>query len=139
MRTTSIGGVCAAMLGAATVLFLAGMAGAAEIKVLSSGGSRTAYLNLVPEFERTTGHKVVTTAGGSMGSAPTTIPNRLKRGEIFDVVILAGDALDELIKQRHVVAGSRVDLARSSIGVAVRAGAPKPDISSTDAFQTRAP
>ncbi len=111
------------------------MARAAEIKVLSSGGFRTAYLNLVPEFELTTGHKVVTTAGGSMGSAPTTIPNRLQRGEIFDVVILAGDALDELMKQRLVVAGSRVDLARSRIGVAVRAGAPKPDISSTDAVR----
>ncbi|MGZ5126680.1 MAG: substrate-binding domain-containing protein [Burkholderiales bacterium] len=121
----------AAMLVAALYL-VAEMAGAAEIQVLSSGGFRTAYLKLVPQFERTSGHKVVNTAGGSMGDSPTTVPNRLKRGEVFDVVILASDGLDELIKQGLVVAGSRVDLARSRIGVAVRAGAAKPDITSTD-------
>ena len=136
MGTRSIGAK-AVVLGAASILLFASMAHAAEIRVLTSGGFRSAYLSLVPEFERTTGHKVVTTAGGSMGSAPTTVPNRLKRGEVYDVVILAADTLDELIKQGYVLAGSRVDLARSIIGVAVRAGAPRPDISSTDAF-TRA-
>jgi len=70
-----------------------------------------------------------------MGVAPDAIPVRMARGEPADVVIMVGSALGELIKQGKVVADSRVDLARSSIGMAVRAGAPKPDISSVDAFK----
>jgi len=70
-----------------------------------------------------------------MGNAPDSIPSRLERGEAADVVILAAPALDELIKNGKVVPGSRVDLVRSSIGVAVRAGAAKPDISSVDALK----
>jgi molybdate transport system substrate-binding protein len=119
----------------AALLLIADIAHAAEIKVLSSGGFRSAYLNLVPEFERATGHKVATTAGGSMGDSPTTIPNRLKRGEAYDVVILAAEGLDDLIRQGLVVPASRVDLARSGIGVAVRAGAARPDLSTTDTFK----
>jgi molybdate transport system substrate-binding protein len=69
-----------------------------------------------------------------MGSTPTSIPNRLERGEPLDVVILADTALDALIKAGRVVAGSRVDLVRSRIGMAVRAGAPKPDISTVAAL-----
>jgi molybdate transport system substrate-binding protein len=69
-----------------------------------------------------------------MGNGPETIPNRLQRGEPADVVILASSALDELIEQGKVVAGSRVDLVRSVIGMAVRAGAPRPDISSVAAL-----
>jgi molybdate transport system substrate-binding protein len=69
-----------------------------------------------------------------MGSAPDSIPSRLKRGEPVDVVILAAAALDDLIKQGKVVAGSRVDLVRSSIAMAVKAGTPKPDISSVEAL-----
>ena len=101
----------------------------------ASGGFRAAYLKLVPGFERASGHKVMSAWGGSMGSAPTTIPNRLQRGEVYDVVIMAGDGLDDLIRQHKIVAGSRVDLARSMIGVAVRAGAAKPDISSAEAVK----
>ena len=106
---------------------------AAEIRVMSSGGFRAAYLALAPEFERATGHKLVSIWGGSMGSAPTTIPNRLKAGEAADVVILAASSLDELIRDGKVAAASRTDLIRSVIGVAVRAGAPRPDIGSTAA------
>ena len=69
-----------------------------------------------------------------MGNAPDSIPIRLERGEPADVVILASTALEELIKQGKVVPGSRVDLVRSSIGMAVRAGAPKPDISTVEAL-----
>ena len=111
------------------------MSNAAEIKVLASGGFRSAYLDLIPEFERSSGHKVVSTWGGSMGSAPTTIPNRMQRGEATDVVIMAGAGLDDLIGQGKVASGSRVDLARSTIGIAVRAGAPKPDIGSVAAVK----
>jgi molybdate transport system substrate-binding protein len=116
------------------VLLLAAAAFADEVKVITSGAFTAAYLQLVPEFERTTRHTVVTTFGASMGSGPNTIPSRLQRGEAADVVILAGSALDDLIKQGKVVAGSRVDLVRSLMGMAVRAGAPRPDITSVDAF-----
>src|SRR5207248_3276048 len=85
-------------------------------------------------YERATMNTIVTTFGGSMGTGPGTISSRLARGEPADVVILAAQALDDLIAQKRVVAGSRVDLVRSSIGVVVRAGAPRPDISSVDAL-----
>jgi molybdate transport system substrate-binding protein len=108
---------------------------AAEIRVLASGGFRAAYLALLPDFEKATGHQAVTTYGASIGNSPDSIPNRLQRGEAADVVILTGDSLDQLTKQGKIIAGTRVDLANSTIGAAVRAGAPKPDISSTDAFK----
>lgn len=122
-------------LGLVAVLWLAGTASAAEIRVMISGGLSAAYNALVPEFERTTGHKVLTAYGPSMGTTPNAIPVRLERGEGADVLILVGYALGELIKQGKVVPDSRVDLVRSKIGVAVKAGAPKPDISSADALK----
>ena len=120
---------------AVVVLLLAASAFADEVKVITSGAFTAAYLQLVPEFERVTRHKIVTAFGASMGTGPNTIPNRLQRGEPADVVILAGSALDELIKQGKVVAGSRVDLVRSLMGMAVRAGAPRPDITSVEALK----
>jgi molybdate transport system substrate-binding protein len=89
----------------------------------------------VPQFEKAAGQTVVTAFGASMGSAPDSIPSRLQRGEPVDVVILAAPQLDALIAQGQVAAGSRVDLVRSAIGAAVRAGAPRPDISSLEAFK----
>lgn len=122
-------------LAAAVLLFVAAAARADEIRVVASGAFTAAYRELTPEFERTTHHTIVTEYGGSMGSAPEAIPNRLQRGERFDVVIMASAALDDLIKQGKVIAGSRVDLVQSSIGMAVRAGAPRPDISTVDALK----
>jgi molybdate transport system substrate-binding protein len=119
----------------ASILLVAGTADAAEVKVMISGGFSAAYRTLVPEFERATKNTVATVAGPSMGATPEAIPNRLQRGEPADVLIMVGDALDELIKQGKVVADSRVELARSNIGMAVRAGAPKPDISTVDALK----
>jgi len=110
-------------------------AGAAEIKVFISGGFSAAYDKLVPQFERATGHKVVTERGPSMGETPQAIPNRLARGEAADVVIMVGYALGGLIDKGFVVAASRADLAWSPIAMAVKAGAPKPDISTVDAFK----
>jgi molybdate transport system substrate-binding protein len=122
-------------LGLAAVLWLAGTASAAEIRVMISGGLSAAYNALVGEFERATGHKVLTAYGPSMGTTQNAIPVRLERGEGADVLILVGYALGELIKQGKVVPDSRVDLVRSKIGVAVKAGAVKPDISSADALK----
>jgi len=97
-----------------------------------SGGFRAAYQELVPEFERKTGYAIVTVYGASIGDARNAIPNRLQSGESADVLILASSALEELVKNRKVIPGTRVDLARSVIAMAVRAGAPKPDISTLE-------
>jgi predicted neuraminidase/ABC-type molybdate transport system substrate-binding protein len=126
---------CRAVSVVVAILLVAAAAAADEIRVVTSGAFTAAYLELVPQFERASGHKVVTAFGASIGPAPSAIPNRLQRGEPIDVVILAASALDDLIKDGKVAAGSRVDLVRSSIGMAVRAGAPKPDISTLDAFK----
>ena len=120
----------AAGLGAAGVLLFAGAATAAEIKVLSSNAIKEAYLELVPGFERVTEHKVATTWAGTV-----EIMKRMQAGETFDLIIMAGPSLDELVKLGKIVPGSRVDLVKSGVGVAVRAGAPKPDISSSDAVK----
>ena len=100
-----------------------------------SGAFSAPFLDVIPGFEGASKYKIVTISGASMGGAPDSIPVRLERGEPADVVIMAAAALDDLITQRKVVAGSRVDLVRSSIGMAVRAGTPKPDISSVDALR----
>jgi molybdate transport system substrate-binding protein len=112
-------------------------AGGAALQVMSSAGFAAAYTALVPEFERASGTRITTSYGPSIGNAPDAIPSRIRRGEPVDVVILAGPGLDALIAHGQVVAASRVDLARSRIGVAVRAGAPRPDITTVEAF-TRA-
>ena len=113
-------------------LVIAGGASAAEVKVMISGGLTAAYRALTPQFEHATGNNVATAFGPSMGTTPQAIPQRIARGEPVDVVIMVGDALGALIAQGKVVAASRVDLARSPIGIAVRAGAPKPDIGSVE-------
>jgi molybdate transport system substrate-binding protein len=118
---------------AATVLF-AVTVHAGEIKVMTSGAFTAPYLELLPQFERATKDTVVTLTT-TMGVGANSIPNRLERGEPVDVIIVAASALDEFIRIGRVVAGSRVDLARSGIGMAVRAGAPRPDISSVEALR----
>ena len=122
-------------LAIAIILLCTGTTQAAEVRVMISGGLSAAYNALVPEFEKTTGHKVITAYGPSMGTTQNAIPVRLARGEPADVLILVGYALDDLIKQDKAVAGSRVDLVNSKIGVAVKTGSPKPDISSADAVK----
>src|SRR5437879_8540358 len=122
-------------VGFAAALLLAGAANAAEVRVMISGGLTAAYKELVPEFERATGNKVLTAYGPSMGTTVNAIPIRLERGEPVDVLIMVGYALGDLIKQGKVVADSRVDLTKSLIGVVVKSGAPKPDISSADALK----
>jgi len=120
-------------LGFAATLWLGGTAQAAEVHVMISGGLAPAYNALAPEFEKATGNKVVTAYGPSMGTTVNAIPMRLDRGEPADVLILVGYALDDLVKKGKAV--SRIDLVNSKIGVAVKTGAPKPDISSADAVK----
>ncbi len=105
-----------------------------ELNVITSGGFSAAYSILGPEFEKATGIKLVTAYGASSGGAADSIPSRLSRGESADVIILSRSSLDNLTAAGEVVADSRVDLVRSSIGMAVKASAPKPDISTTEAF-----
>ena len=107
----------------------------AQVKVITSGGFSAAYRELLPEFERTSGIKVTTTSGGSVGTGPNTIGGQLRRGVPADVVILAREGLSELIAEGRIAAGTDVSLAQSIIGMVVRAGAPKPDISSVEALK----
>ena len=107
-------------------------AGAAEIRVITSGAFTEAYKKLVPIFEAASGHTVVSAFGASSGQAPDSIPSRFGRGERFDLVILSENGLEALVKAGHAQAGTRVDLARSRIGAAVRKGTPKPDISTVE-------
>lgn len=122
-------------LAGAAVLSITGAAAAADVHVMISAGFYQAYSELVPAFERSSGHRLVTTRGPSLGDSPEAIPSRLKRGEPADVVIMVGASIDDLSRQGLVRAGSKVDLARSQIGMVVRAGAEKPDIGSVDAFR----
>jgi molybdate transport system substrate-binding protein len=108
---------------------------AQQVHVMMSGAFTAAYQELLPGFEKQTHLNVATAYGPSMGGAPDSIPMRLERREPADVVILARTALDDLVKQGTVAAATCVDLVESSIGAAVRSGAPKPDIGTLDAFK----
>jgi molybdate transport system substrate-binding protein len=107
----------------------------AALKVIISGGFSGPYEQLVPHFERGTGIKLATGSGSSQGKGPQTIAAQLARGVPADVVILSREGLTELIAAHRIAAGTDVDLARTPIGVAVRAGAPKPDVRSVDDFK----
>jgi len=120
---------------ALTAIFLFPSVSFAQVKVIISGGFTAAYRELLPEFERTSGISVTTTSGGSVGNGPNTIGAQVRRGVPADVIILAREGLKDLIDEGRIVRGTDVDLARSVIGMIVRAGAPKPDISSVEALK----
>ena len=117
----------------AVCLLLQAQTRPAELVVMTSGTFTAAHLELAGDFAHSS-TITVTTSATSMGVGADSIPSRLQRGEPADVVIVAAEALDDLIKAGRVIAGSRVDLARSRIGMAVRSGTPKPDISSVAAL-----
>jgi molybdate transport system substrate-binding protein len=98
------------------------------VNVLISGGFSGAYEELLPEFERTSGIKVATGSGASQGTGPQTIAEQLARGVPSDVVILSREGLGELIAAKRIAAGTDVDLA-------VPAGAPRPDVTTVEAFK----
>lgn len=104
-----------------------------EFRVMTSGAFTAAHLTLVPQLERLT-KKTIVTASTSVGTGENSIPNRLKRGEVVDIVIVAETLLRQLIADGLVAEGP-TPVARSSMAVAVRAGAPKPDVGSLDALK----
>lgn len=127
---TTMKRLIAAMEIAVVMITLANTVLAAEIKVIASPAIKVAYLQLIPEFERISQHRVLTVWG------PTVeIMRRVTDGEAADLVIMAADSIDELAKLGKIVPGSRADVAKSGIGVAVRAGDPSLDISSAEAFK----
>lgn len=126
--------MCLAVCGT-VLLSMANLASAAEISVVSSGGFAPAYKALCPEFEKATGDTLKSAWGPSMGDTPNTIPHRLERGEKIDVVIMVGNSLDTLVKEGKIDPSSTILLARSKVALAVRSGAPIPDISTVDALK----
>ena len=105
-----------------------------EFRVMTSGAFTAAHLELIPQLERLTRKKVVT-ASTSVGTGENSIANRLKRGEVVDIVIVADTLLRQFIREGLVLDEGATPVARSSIGIAVRAGAPRPDISTVDALR----
>lgn len=116
-------------------LLMSPLMASAQVKVLISGGFSGPYEKLLPQFERDTGLKVTTGSGASQGKGPQTIRAQLDRGVPADVVIMSREGLTELIAAKLIAAGTDADLARTPLGVAVRAGAPKPDVRSVEAFK----
>src|SRR4029078_1750704 len=110
----------------------AGPASAADIRVMISAGFFNVYRELGPAFEKSTGHKLLTTRGPPVGDSPEAIPTRLARGEEADVVIMDGVGVYLLDHRDLARPGSRIPLAESFIGMVVRTGQPKPDISTMD-------
>jgi molybdate transport system substrate-binding protein len=103
---------------------------AAEIKLIAANALKEAVLELVPEFDGASGHQVTTIWGGTEG-----ITKRVTDGEMVDVVLIAAPNIDRLIADGKLIKGSRTDVAKSGVGVAVRSGLPKPDISSSEAVK----
>jgi molybdate transport system substrate-binding protein len=111
-------------------LLLSGAVQAAELKVLSSNAAKEAYLEMFPQFEKASGHKVAITWAGT-----NDIKKRIAAGEVYDLIVIASPEMDAFIKDGKVIAGSKIDLVKSGIGVGVKSGAPKPDFSSAEALK----
>ena len=134
IRTSSasviVPAVAVAILSLLVLATASGVANADEIKVLSAVGVKPVMIELIPQFEKSSGHKVSIdygTVGGLVG--------RIQKGEAADVVIVSGSQIGALEKQGKVASGSRIDFAKLGVGVFVRQGTPKPDVSSVEALQ----
>ena len=117
-------------LVAGAMLINATTAHAAEIKMIASAAVKEAVIELIPAFEKASGHKVTMIWAGT-----EAVSKRISGGEVADIVLIAAPNIDKLIAEGKLAAGSRVDVAKSGIGVAVRAGLPKPDVSSGEAIK----
>lgn len=126
---------CAARLFLIAVGVSCANASFAQLKVLTSKGFDAPYEALLPEFEKNTGISVTTTIGQSQGSGPAVIGAQLRRGVPADIVIMAREGLNELIADGRIVAGSDVNLAQTPLGLSQRAGMPKPDVTTVEAFK----
>jgi molybdate transport system substrate-binding protein len=115
------------VLAATGALLCASAAGGAELKVLSTQATKEAYEELIGQFEKASGHKVATTFTGTLA-----VNKRLADGERCDVLIMSADSIDEHLKGGKLAAGSRIDLAKSGVGIAVKAGAQKPSIGTVE-------
>jgi molybdate transport system substrate-binding protein len=124
---------CRTLLSAAVLAAPAALFG--QLNVITSGGFGRAYQELIPTFEKGTGLTVTTTRGFSQGNSPNTIAAQLRRGVAADVVIMSKEGVDDLIAEGRILSGTAVDLAQARLGVAVRAGLPKPDISTVEEFK----
>ena len=125
--------ICAAAVAGLVLLPSTKMtACAADITVLASNGVKAAVVELIPQFENETGHKLKFTWGAS-----NLLTKQVESGEAFDVVIVTPSLIKGLVQQGKVVDGSAVNLARVGLGVAVKQGAPKPDISTVEAFKSK--
>jgi molybdate transport system substrate-binding protein len=118
------------VVGLTVMLPLATATRAAEIKVLASNGVQATLEALAPEFERATGHKLKLEFG-----LAAVLKRRIEGGEAFDVAVLTKAGIDDLATQGKVLGASRRDIARSGVGIGIRAGTPRPDISTTEALK----
>jgi molybdate transport system substrate-binding protein len=121
----------AAALSSSLLIATADVATAAQIKILAGSAIETAMAVLIPQFEQSSGHKVAFDFDGAIGA----MSDRVQEGEAADVVVVSGLQIEMLERQGKVASGSRADIAKVGIGLFVRKGAPKPDISSVDAFK----
>lgn len=106
-----------------------------EIRVVSSGGFATALRELGPQFEKATGHTLISAWGPSMGATVDAVPQRMARHEPIDLVVMVGYALGKMVDAGVVGPGDHLDLARSLIGMVVKVGAPRPDITTLDGLK----
>src|SRR3979490_1042990 len=114
----------------ALAIFTVGAVDAAEIRVLASNSLKTSLEELGPQFEKATEHKVIFTF-----NAAVPLKAEIEKGVAFDIAILSGPLADDLVKQGKLVGATRIDVSRSGAGLAVKRGAPKPDIGTTEAFK----
>lgn len=115
---------------AAAMMIGMNAAQAAEVKVMAANAVKEAFVELVSAFEKSSGHRVTTVWGGTEG-----VSKRVSGGEVVDIILIAAPNIDKLILEGKLVAGSRADFAKSGVGIAVRTGLPRPDISSVEAVK----
>jgi molybdate transport system substrate-binding protein len=122
-------------LGIGMALMMSSIAGATDIHVMITGAMAGAMRDLQPRYEQASGNKLILSWGPSSGTTKDAIPMRLQNGETPDVLIMVAPSFEKLVQEGKFVAASRIDIARSLVGVGVREGAPKPDVSSVDALR----
>lgn len=126
----------AAIAVALSVLAISPQSALAQVRVMTSGGFAAPLREMLPEFEKSSGISVEVILGKSQGNDPATISAQLGRGVAADIVILSREGLNDLISANRIATHSDVDLAKTPLGLSVRAGAVKPDISTVEAFKT---